>query len=145
MDQFIRCALGLVDYTGHVIERSRTIYFILFGCCRMCMCAKVVEQANGLNCQMITKQTGGLEVFETRFKRLLSTVPKSFFGMAVMPFLCRGVWFSPKLSYHRIISWAVYLPIFYFSFCQKKQICICINGLGCLCYCLLFPLIFTTI
>ena len=38
------------------------------------------------------------------------TKAKTFiFGMAVMPFLCRGVWFSPKLSYHRIISLAVYL------------------------------------
>ena len=27
--------------------------------------------------------------------------------MAVMPFLCRGVWFSPKLSYYIIISLAV--------------------------------------
>ena len=28
--------------------------------------------------------------------------------MAVMPFLCRGVWFSSKLSYHRIVSLAIY-------------------------------------
>ena len=33
-----------------------------------------------------------------------------FFGMAALSFLCRGVWFSPKLSYHRNVS----LPIFYF-------------------------------
>ena len=29
------------------------------------------------------------------------------FGMAVIPFLCRGLRFSPKLLYHRIISFAV--------------------------------------
>ena len=34
------------------------------------------------------------------------------FGMAVMPFTCRRVWFSPKLSYHVIISLAVYLSAF---------------------------------
>ena len=36
--------------------------------------------------------------------------------MVVMPFFCIGVWFSPKLAYHIIISLALYLPIFYFSF-----------------------------
>ena len=64
----------------------------------------------------------------------------NIFGMEVMPFLCRGVCLSPILSNHRIVIWAVYLPIFYLCFI-KKQICICINGLGCLCYCLLFLLI----
>ena len=34
------------------------------------------------------------------------------FGMVVMPLLCRGVWFSPKLSYHQNVSLAIYLPIF---------------------------------
>ena len=42
--------------------------------------------------------------------------------MASMPFLCRGDWFSPKLSYHRIVSLALYLPIFYFSFYQKTNL-----------------------
>ena len=42
--------------------------------------------------------------------------------MAAIPFLCRGVWFSPKLSHHRNASLAVYLPIFYFSFCQKTNL-----------------------
>ena len=45
---------------------------------------------------------------------------------------CRGP-FSPKLSYNRNVSLAVYLPIFNFSFCQKK--CICINGPGCRRHC----------
>ena len=36
-----------------------------------------------------------------------------------MPFLCSGIWFSPKLSYHRIISLAVFLPMLSFSFYQK--------------------------
>ena len=45
----------------------------------------------------------------------------NIFGMAAMPFLCRGVWFSPKLSYHRIVSLALYLPIFNFSFYQKTN------------------------
>ena len=39
-----------------------------------------------------------------------------------MPFLCRGVPFSTKLSYHRNVSLAVYSPIFYVSFCQKTYI-----------------------
>ena len=34
---------------------------------------------------------------------------------------------------NRIVSLAVYLPIFYFSFYQK-QICICINGPFCFCF-----------
>ena len=51
----------------------------------------------------------------------------AIFGMVAMPFLSRGVWFSPKLSYHRIISLAVYLPIFYFSFYQKTNLhCYCL-------------------
>ena len=29
---------------------------------------------------------------------------KVVFGMAAMSFLCRGVWFLPKLSYHRNVS-----------------------------------------
>ena len=41
-----------------------------------------------------------------------------FFEMAIMPFLYRG-FFKPKLSYHRNVSLVVYLPHFYFSFCQK--------------------------
>ena len=44
------------------------------------------------------------------------------FGMAAMPFLCRRVWFSPKLPHHRNVSLAVYLPIFYFLFDQKTYI-----------------------
>ena len=47
--------------------------------------------------------------------------PTLFFGMAAMPFLCRGVCFLPKLSYHRIISLAVHLPLFYFSFYQNTN------------------------
>ena len=50
--------------------------------------------------------------------------------------------FLPKLTYHRNVSLAVYLLILYFSFYQK-QICICIMGLGCFFYCLLFLLIFS--
>ena len=46
----------------------------------------------------------------------------------------QSVFFSPKLSNHRNVSLAVYLKIFYFSFCQK----ICINGPGFHCHCLLF-------
>ena len=46
----------------------------------------------------------------------------SLFGMAAMPFLTRGVLFSPKLSQYRITSLAVYLPIFYFSFYQKTNL-----------------------
>ena len=46
----------------------------------------------------------------------------SIFGMAAMPFLFRGVWFSPKQSYHSNISLVVYLPILNFSFCQKTFI-----------------------
>ena len=42
------------------------------------------------------------------------------FWMAVMPFLCRDPFFI-KISYHRNVSLAVYLPIFYFSFCQKTN------------------------
>ena len=38
-----------------------------------------------------------------------------------MPFLYTGVWFSTKLSYHRNVSLAVYLPISYFSFYQKTN------------------------
>ena len=41
------------------------------------------------------------------------------FVMAAMPFLCSSIWFSPKLSYHRIISLAVFLPMLSFSFYQK--------------------------
>ena len=44
----------------------------------------------------------------------------NIFGISVMPSFCRGVlggvWFSPKLSYHRIKSLAVYLPIFLLCF-----------------------------
>ena len=47
---------------------------------------------------------------------------KYVFGMSIMPFLCRGVWFLPKLSHHRNVSLSVYLPIFYFSFCQKTSL-----------------------
>ena len=46
----------------------------------------------------------------------------SFFGMAAMPFLCRGVWFLLNLSYHRNVSWAVYLPNYYFYICQKTNL-----------------------
>ena len=38
------------------------------------------------------------------------------FGRAAMPFLCRDLSFLPKLTYHRNVSVAVYLPIFFFSF-----------------------------
>ena len=41
--------------------------------------------------------------------------------MAAMPFLCRGVLFLPKLSYHRNVSLAVYLPIFCLSFYRKTK------------------------
>ena len=68
-----------------------------------------------------------------QFLSHLSTI----MGMAAMPFLCRGVWFLPKLSYHINVSLAINLPIFYLSFCQKN-ICICINKLGCRHHCLLF-------
>ena len=57
--------------------------------------------------------------------------------MAVLPFLCRDLSFLPKLSYHRNVSLAVFSPILFFSFCQKK-ICICINGPGSRRICLLF-------
>ena len=59
----------------------------------------------------------------------------SFFGMAAMPFLTRGVLFSPKLSQYRITSLPCICLFSIFLFI-KKQICICINGLGC--HCLLF-------
>ena len=59
------------------------------------------------------------------------------FGIAALPFLCRDPFFSSK--YHSVKMWA------WLFFCQfsifvwvKKQICICINGLGCRHYCLLF-------
>ena len=41
------------------------------------------------------------------------------FGMEATPFLCRDPFFT-KITYHRNVSLVVYLPIFYFSFCQKK-------------------------
>ena len=44
------------------------------------------------------------------------------FGIAAMPFLCRGVWVSTKLSYHRYVNLVVYLPMFHFSFCQKTNL-----------------------
>ena len=37
----------------------------------------------------------------------------------------RGVWFSPKLSFHRNISMDVYLPIFNFSFYRKNKFSFC--------------------
>ena len=43
------------------------------------------------------------------------------FGMAVMPFLYRDLSFLTKFSYHRNLSLAVYLPILFFSFCQKTN------------------------
>ena len=46
---------------------------------------------------------------------------KLIFGMAAIPFHCRGVWISPKLSFHRNVSLAVNLPNFYFSFYQKTN------------------------
>ena len=39
-----------------------------------------------------------------------------------MPFLCRDLSFLPKSSYHENVSLAVYLPIFFFSFCQKTNL-----------------------
>ena len=44
----------------------------------------------------------------------------TIFEMAAMPFLCRDPFFT-KISYHRNVSLAVYLPIFYFSFRQKNK------------------------
>ena len=46
-------------------------------------------------------------------------------GMATMPILSGETLFFTKISYHRNVSLAVFLPILSFSFCQKK-ICICI-------------------
>ena len=61
--------------------------------------------------------------------------------MAAMPFLCRGVWFSPKLSYHRTVSLAIYLPIFYFGFCQTKyKILMSNNGNYIHCQTIILPL-----
>ena len=77
-----------------------------------------------------------LSFINKRQKSSTNTSIWNIFGMAAMPFLHRGVQFSPKLSYHRNVSLAVNLPIFFFF--VKKQICICINGPGCRCYCLLF-------
>ena len=56
---------------------------------------------------------------------LIQTTFQNIFGMVAMPFLCRGVWFLPKLSYHRNVSLTVYLPICQFFFLSKS--CICIN------------------
>ena len=50
---------------------------------------------------------------------ILKEIISKLFGIAA--FLCRGVWFSPKLSYHRNVSLIVYLPIVYFSFYQKTN------------------------
>ena len=44
------------------------------------------------------------------------------FGMAAMPFLCSGIWFSPKLSHHRIISLAVFLPRLIIYFYQETNL-----------------------
>ena len=38
-----------------------------------------------------------------------------------MPLLCRDPFFT-KISNHRNVSLAVYLSIFYFSFCQKRNL-----------------------
>ena len=46
------------------------------------------------------------ETIKNNWVNILSD--RIIFGMAAMPFLCRGVWFSPKLSYHRNESLAVY-------------------------------------
>ena len=50
----------------------------------------------------------------------IATLGKQLFGMAAMPFLCRGAWFSPKLSYHRPFNCR--FPIFLFI---KNQIFSC--------------------
>ena len=73
---------------------------------------------------------------ESFLDKMLDEEQVTIFGIAVMPFLCRAVWFLPKASCHRNVNLAIYLLMFYFSFVQK-QICICINGPGCHHYCLL--------
>ena len=39
--------------------------------------------------------------FEDNFSSILKFKKEELFEMAAMPCLCRGVWFSQKLSYHR--------------------------------------------
>ena len=75
------------------------------------------------------KNWGFLEASSNFFSSLslpyfssLFTFPYFLFRMSVTPFLCRGVWISPKWSYHRIVSLAVYLPIFYLSFYQQTNL-----------------------
>ena len=55
---------------------------------------------------------------QTKTQHKKSTI----FGMAAMPVLCRGVCFSPKLSYHTNVSLVVYLPVFYFSYIINKHL-----------------------
>ena len=59
-------------------------------------------------------------VLETAFTSTISRI--WFFGMAVMPFLCNDLSFLPKLLYHRNASLPVYLPIIFFSCCQKNKL-----------------------
>ena len=63
--------------------------------------------------------------------------------MAVLPLLGRDP-VSTKISQHKNVSLAVFLPISIFVW-VKKQICICITGPGCCRHCLLFPTILVSI
>ena len=74
-------------------------------------------------CNLLNEIYKPLKVVEKNVSSLEGTTLKNFIlGMADMPFLCRDLYFLPKLSYHRNVSLAVYSPILYFSFCQKTNL-----------------------
>ena len=82
------------------------------------------------------KKTGSLDIsfFAPNSLSLSLFHSPSLFGMAVMPFLCRGVCFLPKLSYHRNCKLGRIFANFLFFFLSKKN-WFCINGPGCLRHC----------
>ena len=82
--------------------------------CRATISAKYIEISVYLHqCNQKIKKS-------PKWQKGLKKSPKVF-GIAVMPFLWRGIWFSPKLSYH----WDIIYDPFPGSYMDRPSFCIC--------------------